>query len=115
MWSGKLRRAGGQTGFRIQDSGEGMKSICFPPSADRLAMQDSSRAGSVHQLSPRAENCLTRSTSEAHHLALSVLFATLPLGLPLSSAREVLRRRKNQNAAEVAAEMGAEMLLVSGE
>ena len=32
---------GGQTGFGIQDSGEGTKSICFPPSADGLAMQDS--------------------------------------------------------------------------
>jgi hypothetical protein len=37
------------------------------------------------------------------------------LGLRLSSALEVLRRRKNQNAAEAAAEMGAEMLFVSGE
>jgi hypothetical protein len=37
------------------------------------------------------------------------------MGLPLSSALEVLRRRKNQNAAEAATEMGAEMLLVPGE
>jgi len=41
MWSGKLHRAGGQTGFGIQDSGEGIKSIHFLPSADGLALQDS--------------------------------------------------------------------------
>jgi len=49
---------------RIQDSGERMKSICFPPSADRLAMLDSSRPA-------RRED---GNDALAGRLALNILF-----------------------------------------
>jgi len=58
---------------RIQDSGERMKSICFPPSADRLAMLDSSRHGGTGMArlphASRSIYCFLRPSSQdlAYH------------------------------------------------